>query len=92
MIAPLAPGNFAKKLSKLRFSWTTITTCAIGEAFPPIAPRGVPFGSEGVPETQPPSASSIDNALGQTYNDARLIRVPSYSVSGGTPEGDSCMK
>src|ERR1700729_659238 len=30
-VAPFAPGNFANRLSKLRFSWTMSTTCWIGE-------------------------------------------------------------
>src|ERR1700722_15956679 len=61
-VAPSAPGNVAKKLSKLRFSWITITTCLIGVP-PPVrcSGRRPPGRLDGAPpaqETAPASSAS----------------------------------
>src|ERR1700722_1863864 len=69
-VAPLAPGNRAKRLSKLRFSWTIKTTCWIGELEEPGL-SDEPAGREDLPPLPQPARRVAATA-------ARAARQPNF--------------
>ena len=89
VVVPSAPGNVAKKLSKLRFSWMTMMTCFI---FVDGALAARPSeGSTGIVPREPAPHARTAALIAR-----KAIRMParaqlhwrmSYSVSTGRPEG-----
>lgn len=87
VVVPSAPGNVAKKSSKLRFSSIAITTCRIGFFAPAKPSRGI--GSSGGAPVETALQATVQAASVQSaiQSAAGCARICSYSVSTGRYDG-----